>query len=29
VCMNTTFYLTDNKPARGRLTFIGGKRSPD
>lgn len=22
LCMNTTFYLTDNKPEQGRLTFI-------
>ncbi len=24
LCMNTTFYLTDNSPARGRLTFVKG-----
>lgn len=23
VCMNSTFYLTDNTPDRGRLTFLG------
>ncbi len=23
-CMNTTFYLTDNTPERGRLTFVKG-----
>ena len=24
LCMNTTFYLTDNTPDRGRLTFVKG-----
>ena len=24
LCMNTTFYLTDNTPERGRLTFLTG-----
>jgi len=24
LCMNTTFYLTDNTPERGRLTFVKG-----
>ncbi|MCX6048404.1 MAG: phytanoyl-CoA dioxygenase family protein [Chloroflexi bacterium] len=24
LCMNTTFYLTDNSPERGRLTFVKG-----
>ena len=24
ICMNTTFYLTDNKPEQGRLTFVRG-----
>ena len=32
LCMNTTFYLTDNTPERGRLTFLTGyvdRRLPD